>query len=76
MHQQNWHGRDHDRGRGGRSNCSNVECYNCGKYEHYANDCYVEKKVEENEIVKEDEKKYEGILMMANKGVTLDSDIV
>lgn len=42
MNQQNWCGRGHSRGRGGRSNRPNVECYNIGKYGHYAKDCYVE----------------------------------
>jgi len=31
--QKNWSGRGCDRG--SRSNCSNVECYSCGKYGHY-----------------------------------------
>ena len=42
MNPQNWRGWGCDRGRGGRSN---VECYHCGKYGHYAKDCYTEKKV-------------------------------
>jgi gag-polypeptide of LTR copia-type/Zinc knuckle len=25
-----------------------LDCYNCGKYDHYASECYSEKKVEEN----------------------------
>ncbi|KAE8735514.1 hypothetical protein F3Y22_tig00000340pilonHSYRG00533 [Hibiscus syriacus] len=37
--QQNWRGRGRDRGRGGRSNHSNVEFYNCGKHGHYAKEC-------------------------------------
>ena len=45
----NSHGQDCDRGRGGRSNCPNVECYNCKKDGHYTKDCYAEKKVEEND---------------------------
>ena len=35
MSQANWRGRGHSRGRGGRSN---IECYKCKKYGHYAND--------------------------------------
>ncbi|GKA33631.1 retrovirus-related pol polyprotein from transposon TNT 1-94 [Tanacetum coccineum] len=41
--QQNWRGRGRTRGRDGRSNNFNVECYKCGKYGHFANDCYLEK---------------------------------
>jgi len=72
---QNWCGRGHDRG--GCSHRSNVECYNCDKYGHYANECYAKKRVEENaNLVEEDETKEEGILMMANECVTLDSDMI
>jgi len=73
MNQENWHGR----GRGGRSHRSNVECYNCGKYGHYAKECYAKKRVEENaNVLEEDETKDEGILMMANEDVTLDNDMI
>lgn len=77
MSLQYWHGKGHDRGKGGHSNHPNVECFNCGKYGHYAKDCYVEKKGEENEnLVEEFERKDEKILIMANKDVTLDNDMV
>jgi len=47
------------------------------KYGHYAKECYAKKKVEENEnLVEEDETKDEGILMMVNEDVTLDSDMI
>jgi len=75
MNQQNWCGQGRDRG--GRSNRSNVECYNFKKYRHSAKECYVKKKVEENaNLVEEDETKDEGILMMANEDFNLDSDMV
>jgi len=38
--QQNWHGRGRGPWRGGQSSNSNVECFKCGKYGHYAKDCY------------------------------------
>jgi len=77
MNKQNWCGRGRGRVRGGHSNRPNVECYNCGKYGYYAKDFYAEKKVEENaNLVEEDEKKDEGILMMENEGITLNSDIL
>ncbi|KAE8706666.1 hypothetical protein F3Y22_tig00110388pilonHSYRG00007 [Hibiscus syriacus] len=37
--QQNWRGRGRGLGRGGRSNHSNVECYNFSKHGHYAKEC-------------------------------------
>ena len=49
------------------------KCYHCGKYGHYAKDCYAKKKVEEDANLVE---KDEGILMMANEDITLESDMV
>jgi len=40
--QQNWHERGRGPWRGGSSN-SNVECFRCDKYDHYAKDCYSDK---------------------------------
>jgi len=34
-----WHGKHGRRGRGDLYNKSNVECYNCHKRDHYANEC-------------------------------------
>jgi len=77
MNQQNWRGRGRGRGRGGRSNRSNVKCYNCGKYGHYAKDCYAEKKVEENaNLVEKDDTKGDGIILMAYEGNALDGGMV
>jgi len=77
MNKSNWHERDSDRGTGGHSNCPNVECYNCNNYGHYAKQCYAEKRMEENaNLLEEDETKDEGILIMANEGVTLDNDML
>jgi len=36
--QQNWHGRGQERGQGDWSK-SKVECFRCGKYDHYAREC-------------------------------------
>ncbi|KAG8474810.1 hypothetical protein CXB51_031511 [Gossypium anomalum] len=41
--QQNWRGRGRGHGRGNRSNYSNIECYKCGQYDHYAKDCNSDK---------------------------------
>jgi len=77
MNQQNWRGRGYSHGRGDRSNRSNVDCYSYEKYGRYTKDCYAKKKVGENaNLLEEDETKDEGILMMANKDITLDSDMV
>lgn len=77
MNQQKRCGRSHYRGRGGRSNRPNIKCYSCVKYGHCKKDCYTEKKVEVDvNLVKENETKDEGIPMMTNEGITLDSDMV
>jgi len=36
---QNWRGKGRGSWRGGRVSNSNVECYKCGNYGHYAKDC-------------------------------------
>jgi hypothetical protein len=35
------------RGRGGCGNKPDIDCYNYGKHEHYAWDCWAEKKVKD-----------------------------
>jgi len=70
---RDWSAQGRGRGRDDRSNCPNVECYNCGKYRHYARNCYAKKRVEEDaNLVEEDE----GILMMTNEGITMNSDLL
>jgi len=74
--QQNWSARGHDYGKGDHSNGPSVKCYKCDKYGYYAKHYYAKKKVEEDaNLVEEDETKDEGILIMANEGITLDNDI-
>jgi Zinc knuckle len=61
-------GRGRGRGRGGRSNRYNVNCYNCGKYGHYASEFYSEKKVEENaNFVAKEEVENNDVVLLANK---------
>ena len=75
--QQNWRGQGRGRGRGGRSNRQNVQCYKCGKYGHYAKECYSDKKIEENaKLVTEEKIRDDGVLMMAYKDIIPDSDSV
>jgi len=75
MNHQNCRGRGRDRE--DRSHRSNVECNNCGKYRHYAKECYDKKKVEESaNLVEEEETKEKGIITMANEDIILDSDMV
>ena len=76
--QQNWRGRGRGRGRGGHSNRPNVDCYNCGKFGHYARDCWsAKKKVEENtNLVTKEEAEKDGVVMMAYKDAVPDSDTV
>jgi hypothetical protein len=65
------------RGRGGRSNRYNVDCYNYGKYGHYASECYYEKKVEENAnfVAKEETENNDGVLL-TNKENYLEKEDV
>jgi gag-polypeptide of LTR copia-type/Zinc knuckle len=64
----NIRGRGRDRGRGDRSNKYNVDCFNCGKYGHYASECYSEKKVEENaNFVAKEEVENNDVVLLANK---------
>ncbi|KAJ4756551.1 polyprotein [Rhynchospora pubera] len=60
--------RGRGRGRGGRSSKSNIECYNCRKFGHYAWECYNEKNVEENvNFASKDETETNGVVLLASK---------
>jgi hypothetical protein len=46
----------------------NVEYYNCDKYDHYANECYYEKKVEKNDnFVANEDTENNDVVLLVNK---------
>ena len=47
------------------NDCNSDKCCNCGRVEHFARDCRVEKKVEETINLALDDATNEGILLMA-----------
>ena len=64
--QQNWRGQGRGRSRGGRSThgrgSRSNECYNYGKFGHFAKDCWFNKKVEENaNLVETEEQQNNGV---------------
>jgi len=86
--QPNWRGR----GKGNQSNYSNIECYKCHKYGHYAKDCNSDKcynygkvghfakdcradiKIEETTNLALEDQMNEGVLLMAQDEVNINSD--
>ncbi|XP_074323109.1 uncharacterized protein LOC141660046 [Apium graveolens] len=80
--QQVWHGQGRSRGRGGRSapgrgNRSNIESYNCGKFGHFSKDCWFNKRVEEKaNIAQMEEQQNDGVLLMANKEIIQEDDVI
>jgi Zinc knuckle len=49
-------------------NLYNIDCYNCGKYDHYASECYSKQKVEENaNFVAKEETENNDVVLLTNK---------
>ena len=59
-------------GRGCRSN----KCYNCGKFGHFAKDCWFNKRIEEKENIAEIGEHQDGVLLMANKEMIQENDVI
>ncbi|XP_074323071.1 uncharacterized protein LOC141660014 [Apium graveolens] len=81
IYQPDWRGQVRGRSRGGRFNpgrgSRSVECYNCGKHDHFAKDCWYNKKVEEqSNLAETEEKQDKGVLVMACKGMIPEDEIV
>ncbi|KAJ3705098.1 hypothetical protein LUZ61_008803 [Rhynchospora tenuis] len=74
--QNNWRGRGRGQGRGSRSYRQNGECYNCGKYGHFANYCRYKKKVEETVNLTTEEEKEVGCSLYVGKEINPQNENV